>query len=41
VAEHGESGLRALGGPRAARKLLDDQDPGTDVASLVRALEEA
>ncbi len=40
VAEHGEAGLRALGGPRAAQRVLDAEDPGADVASLVRALED-
>ena len=37
--EHGESGLRAVGGRRAARDLLAREDPGLDVAALVRALE--
>jgi LAO/AO transport system kinase len=41
VAEHGERGLRALGGRRAARRSLDDADPGADVPALVRTLEEA
>jgi LAO/AO transport system kinase len=39
VAEHGERGLRALGGRREAERWLADQDPGADVASLERALE--
>ena len=39
--EHGEHGLRALGGRRAATKLLDGQDPALDVAALTRALEAA
>jgi LAO/AO transport system kinase len=39
VAEHGERGLRALGGRRAAQRWLAAQDPGTDVAALERALE--
>jgi len=39
VAEHGERGLRALGGRRAAERWLADQDPGADVTSLERALE--
>jgi LAO/AO transport system kinase len=39
VVEHGERGLRALGGRRAALKLLDDADPGTDEPSLVATLE--
>ena len=41
VAEHGERGLRALGGRRSARKLLDEQDPALDVPALTRALEQA
>lgn len=40
VVEHGERGLRALGGRRAAQKLLAQQDPGLDVAALVAALED-
>ena len=40
VAEHGERGLRALGGRRAAVKALDEQDAGLDVAALVERLEE-
>ena len=39
--EHGERGLRALGGRRAAQALLAGQDPGADVPSLVLALERA
>jgi LAO/AO transport system kinase len=39
AAEHGERGLRALGGPRAALRALDDADPGADVPALVDALE--
>jgi LAO/AO transport system kinase len=38
TAEHGERGLRAVGGRRAARRLLDEQEPGADVPALVRAL---
>jgi LAO/AO transport system kinase len=38
AAEHGERGLRALGGRRAAERWLDRQDPGLDVAALERAL---
>ena len=38
AAEHGERGLRALGGTRAAERWLADQDPGLDVASLERLL---
>ncbi len=30
TAEHGERGLRALGGRRAAERLLEQQDPGLD-----------
>jgi LAO/AO transport system kinase len=37
--EHGERGLRALGGRRAATKLLAAQDPALDVPALARALE--
>ena len=40
VREHGERGLGALGGRRAAEAMLAEQDPGTDVPSLVRALEQ-
>jgi LAO/AO transport system kinase len=39
VAEHGERGLRALGGPRAARARLEEADPGADVPALVAGLE--
>jgi GTPase len=41
VAEHGERGLRALGGRRAADKLLADQDAALDVPALAQALERA
>ena len=37
--EHGERGLRALGGRRAARRWLEQQDPGLDEPELVRRLE--
>ena len=37
--EHGELGLRALGGREGARRLLDSQDPGLEVPALVSALE--
>jgi LAO/AO transport system kinase len=37
--EHGERGLRALGGRRAAERLLDRQAPDLDIAALVAALE--
>jgi LAO/AO transport system kinase len=40
VAEHGESGLRALGGRREAERLLRAQDPALDVPQLVAALRE-
>jgi LAO/AO transport system kinase len=39
TAEHGERGLRALGGRREARAWLSEQDPGLDEAALLRALE--
>jgi LAO/AO transport system kinase len=39
VAEHGERGLRALGGRRAALRALEAQDPGADVPALLAALE--
>jgi LAO/AO transport system kinase len=38
-AEHGERGLRALGGRRAALRWLAEQDDGLDVAALTAALE--
>ena len=37
--EHGESGLRSVGGRRSAQELLAAQDAGLDVVALVRALE--
>ncbi len=40
VAEHGERGLRALGGRREAGRWLAEQDPGLDVPALTRALEQ-
>jgi LAO/AO transport system kinase len=40
AAEHGERGLRALGGRREAERWLAGQDPGADVSALERALEE-
>jgi LAO/AO transport system kinase len=40
VAEHGERGLRALGGRRAAEKWLAEQDPELDVPTLTSALED-
>jgi LAO/AO transport system kinase len=39
VREHGERGLSALGGRRAAEAALAAQDPGADVPALVAALE--
>jgi LAO/AO transport system kinase len=39
VAEHGERGLRALGGRRAAERWLAERDPGLDVPALLDALE--
>jgi len=40
VAEHGDRGLRALGGRRPAMRWLAEQDPGADVPTLVAALED-
>jgi LAO/AO transport system kinase len=40
VAEHGERGLRAIGGRRAAEKWLSERDAELDLPSLVAALEE-
>jgi LAO/AO transport system kinase len=39
VAEHGERGLRALGGRRGAQRLLDSQDAGLDVPALTESLQ--
>jgi LAO/AO transport system kinase len=39
VAEHGERGLRALGGRRAAERWLAECDPGLDVPALLDALQ--
>jgi LAO/AO transport system kinase len=39
LAEHGERGLRALGGRREAERWLGEQAPGADVPSLLGALE--
>jgi LAO/AO transport system kinase len=39
LAEHGERGLRTLGGRRAAERWLAEQDPALDEAALVAALE--
>jgi LAO/AO transport system kinase len=41
TAEHGERALRALGGRRAAEKLLADEDASLSVAALTARLEEA
>ena len=40
ASEHGEQGLRAVGGRRGAERLLEQQDPGLDGPALVAALEE-
>ena len=40
IAEHGERGLRALGGRIEAQRWLERQDPELDVTTLERALEE-
>ncbi|HEY2216281.1 MAG TPA: GTP-binding protein [Solirubrobacteraceae bacterium] len=39
--EHGERGVRALGGRRAAEELLSHQEPTLDTTALVAALERA
>jgi LAO/AO transport system kinase len=39
TAEHGDRGLRALGGRRDAERWLSAQDPGLDVPALEHALE--
>ncbi len=39
VAEHGERGLRELGGRREAERWLNEQNPGLDVPALTHALE--
>jgi LAO/AO transport system kinase len=39
VVEHGEHGLRALGGRGAAQSLLAAEAPGLEVPALVAALE--
>jgi LAO/AO transport system kinase len=39
--EHGEGGLRALGGRRAIHELLSEKDPSMAVPALVEALETA
>jgi LAO/AO transport system kinase len=40
AAEHGERGMRALGGRREAERWLSEQPAGLDVPTLTRALEE-
>jgi LAO/AO transport system kinase len=40
LVEHGERGMRALGGRRAAEALLAGQDPRADVPALVAVLEQ-
>ncbi len=40
VAEHGERGLRALGGRREAERWLAEQDSAADIAALERVLEQ-
>jgi LAO/AO transport system kinase len=40
VVEHGEQGLRALGGRRGGERLLAEQRPGMAVPALVTALEQ-
>jgi LAO/AO transport system kinase len=40
AAEHGERGLRALGGRRSALRWLEGLDSGLDVPALTRALED-
>jgi LAO/AO transport system kinase len=39
VVEHGERGLRALGGRREAQSLLVEHEPGADLPALTAALE--
>jgi LAO/AO transport system kinase len=39
AAEHGDRGIRALGGQRAAQRWLATQAPGLDVRALTRSLE--
>jgi GTPase len=41
AAEHGDRGIRALGGRRAAERLLGEQDAALDVPALRAALERA
>jgi LAO/AO transport system kinase len=39
--EHGERGLRAIGGRQAGERLLEQQDPGLDAQALLAVLERA
>jgi LAO/AO transport system kinase len=39
IAEHGERGLRAVGGRRAAERWMEDRPADADIAALVRGLE--
>jgi LAO/AO transport system kinase len=39
VAEHGERGLRALGGRRAAERALAEEDPALEQPALLALLE--
>lgn len=41
VAEHGERGLRSIGGRRAAERVLAEQAPGLDEPALLAVLEQA
>jgi LAO/AO transport system kinase len=41
ASEHGERGLRAIGGRRAAERLLEAQDPKLDAQALLTILERA
>ncbi|MGD1058172.1 MAG: ArgK protein, partial [Solirubrobacteraceae bacterium] len=40
LVEHGERGMRVLGGRRAAEALLAEQDASADVPALVSVLEQ-
>ncbi|MGH2832345.1 MAG: ArgK protein [Solirubrobacteraceae bacterium] len=40
VEEHGQHGLRAIGGRQAAKRWLGEQDPSLDIPALVRGLQE-
>ena len=39
AAEHGEQGMRRLGGRRGAERILEAQEPGLEVPALVEILE--